>query len=58
LQSEKPTIELITTKKFPKRGIAKSIEKALHENYKNNHVRGEWFILSQNDILEIKKTLE
>lgn len=57
LQSEKPTIELISHKHYPTRKIAESIEKALHESYKDKRIRGEWFILSEEDINNIKETL-
>lgn len=58
LQSEKPTIELIISKDFPSRQIAESIEKALHNTFKDKHVRGEWFNLSTDDVDEIIKTLK
>lgn len=57
LQSEKPTIELIASKKFISRKIASSIEKALHSAYSNKRLRGEWFQLDVKDIEEIKITL-
>lgn len=58
LQSEKPTIELIASKKFVSRKIALSIEKALHSAYSEKRIRGEWFSLDRFDINEIVKTLE
>ncbi|MDA3890798.1 MAG: DUF805 domain-containing protein [Salinivirgaceae bacterium] len=57
LQSEKPTIELIASKKFPSRLIVLSIEKALHESFKTKNIRGEWFNLNQSDVEDIIKTL-
>jgi hypothetical protein len=57
LQSEKPSIELICHKHFPSRKISESIEKALHETFKDKRIRGEWFNLSGSDIDEIKETL-
>jgi len=57
LQSEKPTIELIASKKFISRKIASSIEKALHDSYADKRIRGEWFRLDDKDIQEIKITL-
>lgn len=57
LQSEKPTIELVATKKFVKRKIASSIEKALHQAYSNKRIRGEWFQLDEVEVEEIKSTL-
>lgn len=53
LQSEKPTIELIHSKSFHKRIIAEIFEKVLHEYYKSNRVRGEWFELTNNDIQDL-----
>lgn len=58
LQSEKPTIEMITAKKFPIRKIAESIERALHSSYSEKRLRGEWFELNENDVEHIKETLK
>lgn len=58
LQSEKPTIEMIASKKFPIRKIAESIEKALHSTYSEKRLRGEWFELNDNDVEHIKETLK
>ncbi|EDM45101.1 hypothetical protein SCB49_03234 [unidentified eubacterium SCB49] len=58
LQSEKPTIEMIASKKFPIRKIAESIEKTLHSAYSEKRLRGEWFELNDNDIEHIKETLK
>ncbi len=58
LQSEKPTIEMIKSKRFPTRGIAESIEKALHVNYSEKRLRGEWFELDIIDVENIKETLK
>ena len=57
LQSEKPSIKLIASKKFVNRRIAANIEKALHDSYSHRRKRGEWFQLDQEDIEEIKITL-
>ncbi|MBW6482957.1 MAG: GIY-YIG nuclease family protein [Vicingaceae bacterium] len=57
LQSEKPSIELIASKKFVSRNIASSIEKALHSTFADKRLRGEWFQLEPRDIEEIKITL-
>lgn len=57
LQSEKPTIEMIASKKFPIRKIAESIEKALHDTYSEKRLRGEWFELDAKDVEHIKETL-
>lgn len=40
LQSEKPTIELLACHKYPSRKFAAAIESALHNVYKDFHVRG------------------
>ena len=58
LQSEKPTIELITSKKFPVRKIAESIEKSLHSVYDNKRLRGEWFELERDDVKNIIESLK
>ena len=58
LQSEKPTIELITSKKFPVRKIAESIEKSLHSVYDNKRLRGEWFELDEDDVKNIIESLK
>jgi len=57
LQSEKPTIELLCTKKFPNRKIASILEKTLHKTYSQNRVRGEWFNLNEIEVEEIKLTI-
>jgi hypothetical protein len=57
LQSEKPTIELIASKKFLNRKIASSFEKALHNTYSEKRIRGEWFVLDLNEVNEIRITL-
>jgi hypothetical protein len=48
LQSEKPTIILIHTFKT-------DCEKYLHLKYSNKRVRGEWFSLSNEDVVNIKQ---
>ncbi|MDZ7720133.1 MAG: GIY-YIG nuclease family protein [Balneolaceae bacterium] len=58
LQSEKPTIELLSSKEYPSRTIAESIETALHNTFSTKRLRGEWFELDAKDIEEIKKTLK
>ena len=57
LQSEKPTIEMICNKKYVSRRMAASFEQALHKTFSEKRVRGEWFELNQNDVEEIKSTL-
>lgn len=58
LQSEKPTIEMIGNKKFPSRKIAEAFEKALHQAYSNQHIRGEWFSLSGFDVATILESFK
>lgn len=57
LQSEKPSIELLASKKFINRKIAYSFEKALHDAYDEKRIRGEWFNLDESEIKEITHTL-
>lgn len=57
LQSEKPSIELIASKKFISRRIALSIEKAFHNTFADKRIRGEWFQLDEIDVEEIRITL-
>lgn len=57
LQSEKPTIELIASKKLPIRKLAESIERALHDTYSEKRIRGEWFNLNLKDVQHIRETL-
>ncbi len=56
LQSEKPTIKLITSKDFSNRKIALVFESSLHKSYENKRLRGEWFELNEREISEIKET--
>ncbi len=58
LQSEKPTIELLSKKEYPSRKIAESIEKALHNSFSEQRLRGEWFELKPDDVEEIIQTLK
>jgi hypothetical protein len=57
LQSEKPTIELLASKKFINRKIASSFEKALHETFAKKRIRGEWFNLEMTEVNDIIRTL-
>lgn len=57
LQSEKPTIEMLCSKRFPNRKIANSFEQALHQVYVDKRVRGEWFDLTNEEINELKDAL-
>lgn len=58
LQSEKPTIELVVSKKFPVRKIAESIEKSLHSVFDDKRLRGEWFELDEKDVEHIIESLK
>ena len=58
LQSEKPSIEMLTCKKFPTRKIAEVIESALHTAYSQQRLRGEWFDLNEEDVAAIIETLK
>lgn len=58
LQNEKPTIDLLCSKRFPNRKIAQAIESALHSLYGNKRIRGEWFDLGEQDVVDIKNTLK
>lgn len=53
LQSEKPTIRLI--KKWK---AYRTTEKKLHEHFKSQRIRGEWFNLSDSDINSIKSIIK
>lgn len=50
LQAENPTVELIWKAKGTMRD-----EAALHEMFKEKRVRGEWFLLSEDDIETVKE---
>lgn len=58
LQSEKPTIKLIASHKYPSRKFASALEVALHNLYSNLHVRGEWYRLRDEDVNEIIEGLK
>lgn len=57
LQSEKPTIEMLSSKPFVSRKMAMTLEKSLHENYKEKRIRGEWFELTPTDVSDITDML-
>jgi hypothetical protein len=57
LQSEKPSIELLCAKQYPSRTIAEAIEGALHKAFGEKRLRGEWFNLSDQDVIDLKITL-
>lgn len=58
LQSEKPTIEIITVKEFSSRKIALTFESSVHKVYDAKRLRGEWFELSRNDLKEIGELMK
>lgn len=58
LQSEKPSIEMIASKRYPTRKIAMAIESALHSTYSQQRLRGEWFNLNDADVAAIIETLK
>lgn len=58
LQSEQPKTELLAYKRYINRKIALAIEKALHEIYSHKRKRGEWFVLDNEDIIELLATLD
>lgn len=58
LQSEKPTINLLAYHKYPSRKFASAIEAALHNVYKDCHVRGEWYKLPKEEVVIIKEGLK
>jgi hypothetical protein len=58
LQSEKPVIELLASKRFPNRKIANSFEQALHQAYSDKRIRGEWFDLTEKEIEDIKEAFQ
>jgi hypothetical protein len=54
LQSEKPSIEMISYMKLPLRKFAIVLENTLHNLFKEKRIRGEWFDLSKGDVENIK----
>ncbi len=58
LQSAKPTITLLCSKEFSSREEAREHEKYLHNKYADKRLRGEWFKLTELDIINVKKSLE
>ncbi|MCD8529337.1 MAG: GIY-YIG nuclease family protein [Flavobacterium sp.] len=57
LQSEKPDIVTVYTRKFTNRKLAKDFEVELHKKYVHKRVRGEWFDLDSIEINEIIKLM-
>lgn len=58
LQSEQPRTRLIASKGYVNRKMALAIEKALHEVYSHKRKRGEWFDLDDEDVTELRATLD
>jgi hypothetical protein len=58
LQSEEPSIQLIISKKFKSRAVARRIEKELHKIYSHKRRRGEWLHLEPIEVDEIKLKLK
>jgi len=54
LQSEKPSIAMITNKKFPNRDIALAFEQALHRTYQEKRIRWEWLNLDEFELNDLK----
>lgn len=52
LQSQEPEVDLITYWVAPK-----PIEKELHKEFKAKRIRGEWFLLTFNDLKAIKEKM-
>lgn len=55
LQSEKPTIKLLSYQEHFSREKARQKERYLHQIYKYARVRGEWFNLSKADVYQIER---
>ncbi|KAA3641447.1 MAG: GIY-YIG nuclease family protein [Armatimonadetes bacterium] len=58
LQSEEPKLTLVAAKKYVNRKIALAIEKALHNVYDHKKKRGEYFELDDEDLYELRRTLD
>lgn len=57
LMAQDPQIKTIAKKKYINRKIAGAIEQALHLMYRHKRIRGEWFLLDELDLSELKSTL-
>lgn len=57
LQCEKPTIVLLASRKYYSRGEARDQERYLHQKYRLARVRGEWFNLTINEVIDVKSSL-
>ena len=58
LLGDRPTITLLCKKSFPTRKDARYHENILHQRYKHQNTRGEWFCLSEEDVMNIRYYLE
>lgn len=58
LLGDRPTITLLCKKAYPTREEARNHEKFLHRQYKRQNTRGEWFCLSEEDVMTIRQYLE
>lgn len=57
LLSQTPSIETLYKRGFENRELSKIMEKTLHEFFNSKRVRGEWFDLNENDLLQLKSLL-
>lgn len=57
LMAQDPQIKTIAKKKYINKKIAGAIEKAFHQLYSHKRVRGEWFLLDEEDLNELITTL-
>ena len=57
LQSQEPDIELLKVKAFPSRVSARNVESTLHTQFREKHLRGEWFELNDDDVEYINEFL-
>lgn len=53
LQSQEPVLDLIFSKLYKQRSRAVSVEKILHSTFSEKRIRGEWFLLNEDDIKKI-----
>ena len=50
LQGQRPTIELLSKKRYLNKTKARQIESLLHKKFDSKRTRGEWFKLEESDI--------